>query len=187
MNEDEIKKEVRNKYGQIAKQGSSCCGPVKSCCGSAGIAERISENIGYTGEEIHAVPDGANLGLGCGNPLALASLKEGETVLDLGSGAGFDSFLASPRVGEGGRVIGVIHQRSEDHGAGCGQRTLRPPFMQRRRVTFVNVAFSNAGFVDGFQGQGDFDEFFAVGGIIQNIILLCLLYFGIIIHHIISL
>ena len=107
MNEDEIKKEVRNKYGQIAKQGSSCCGPVKSCCGSAGIAERISENIGYTGEEIHAVPDGANLGLGCGNPLALASLKEGETVLDLGSGAGFDSFLASPRVGEGGRVIGV--------------------------------------------------------------------------------
>jgi len=107
MNEDDIRKVVRNKYGQIAKQGTSCCGSVSSCCGSESTAERISGNIGYTGEEIHGVPDGANLGLGCGNPLALASLKEGETVLDLGSGAGFDCFLASPRVGDGGRIIGV--------------------------------------------------------------------------------
>ena len=107
MNEDDIRKVVRNKYGQIAKQGTSCCGSVSSCCGSESTAERISGNIGYTGEDMNAVPDGANLGLGCGNPLALASLKEGETVLDLGSGAGFDCFLASPRVGEPGRVIGV--------------------------------------------------------------------------------
>ena len=107
MNEDDIRKVVRDKYGKIAKQGTSCCGSVSSCCGSESTAERISGSIGYTGEEIHEVPDGANLGLGCGNPLALASLKDGETVLDLGSGAGFDSFLASPRVGAGGRVIGV--------------------------------------------------------------------------------
>jgi ubiquinone/menaquinone biosynthesis C-methylase UbiE len=71
------------------------------------LAQDISRNIGYTEEELKAVPEGANLGLGCGNPVALASLKEGETVLDLGSGAGFDCFLAASRVGGGGRVIGV--------------------------------------------------------------------------------
>ena len=71
------------------------------------MAQDISRNIGYTEEELKAVPEGANLGLGCGNPVALASLKEGETVLDLGSGAGFDCFLAASRVGGSGRVIGV--------------------------------------------------------------------------------
>lgn len=69
--------------------------------------ETFSRKIGYTEEDISSVPKGANLGLGCGNPVALASLKEGEVVLDLGSGAGFDCFLASKRVGESGRVIGV--------------------------------------------------------------------------------
>ena len=67
----------------------------------------MSKKIGYTEEDLKAAPEGANLGLGCGNPVALASLKEGETVLDLGSGAGFDCFLASSRVGHGGRIIGV--------------------------------------------------------------------------------
>lgn len=70
-------------------------------------AETLSKNIGYTDEDLKAVPEGANLGLGCGNPIALASLKKGEIVLDLGSGAGFDCFLASPRVGPTGKVIGV--------------------------------------------------------------------------------
>lgn len=102
----EIKKVVREGYGKIAKQGGSCCGPA-SACGPAGIQEEISRKIGYTDEELKAVPEGANLGLGCGNPLALASLREGETVLDLGSGAGFDCFLAANRVGDGGKVIGV--------------------------------------------------------------------------------
>jgi len=107
MGEKEIKKAVKEGYAKIAKQGSSCCGPVKSCCSSTDLAQNISKSIGYTENELNAVPEGANLGLGCGNPLALASLREGETVLDLGSGAGFDCFLAAKRVGETGRVIGV--------------------------------------------------------------------------------
>jgi arsenite methyltransferase len=107
MEKEEIGKAVRERYGNIAKQGGSCCGPAKSCCGSTDSAQSISKSIGYTEEELKAVPEGANLGLGCGNPIALASLKEGEVVLDLGSGAGFDCFLAARQVGSTGRVIGV--------------------------------------------------------------------------------
>ena len=107
MDKEEIRKVVRKGYAKIAKQDSSCCTPGKSCCGSTDLAQDISRNIGYTEEELQAVPKGANLGLGCGNPVALASLKEGETVLDLGSGAGFDCFLAASRVGGSGRVIGI--------------------------------------------------------------------------------
>jgi ubiquinone/menaquinone biosynthesis C-methylase UbiE len=107
MRKEEIKKVVRDGYAKIAKQDSPCCLPVNSCCGSTNLARNISKSIGYTEEELEAVPEGANLGLGCGNPVALASLREGETVLDLGSGAGFDCFLAADRVGKSGRVIGV--------------------------------------------------------------------------------
>lgn len=107
MSEKKIKQVVREGYAKIAKQDSSCCAPVSSCCGSTDLAQDISESIGYTEEELKAVPEGANLGLGCGNPVALASLTEGETVLDLGSGAGLDCFLAADKVGESGRVIGV--------------------------------------------------------------------------------
>ena len=102
-----IKTVVREGYAKIAKEESSCCVPAKSCCGSADAAQDISKKIGYTDEDLKGVPEGANLGLGCGNPVALATLKEGETVLDLGSGAGFDCFLAAKRVGEKGKVIGV--------------------------------------------------------------------------------
>jgi len=107
MRKEEIKKVVREGYAKIAKQDSSCCIPTNSCCGTTDLAQDISKSIGYTEEEIKAVPEDANLGLGCGNPVALASLKEGETVLDLGSGAGFDCFLAANKVGKDGRVIGV--------------------------------------------------------------------------------
>jgi arsenite methyltransferase len=110
MKETEIKKTVRENYGKIAKSNSSsCCSGNTSCCGSntAKIAKSIGKDIGYSEADIESVPEGANLGLGCGNPIALASLKKGETVLDLGSGGGFDCFLASGRVGESGRVIGV--------------------------------------------------------------------------------
>jgi SAM-dependent methyltransferase len=107
MKEKKIKKTVREGYARIAKGGSSCCTPVNSCCGNTGLAEAISRRIGYAEKELEQVPQGANLGLGCGNPVALASLKEGETVLDLGSGAGFDCFLAANKVGHKGKVIGV--------------------------------------------------------------------------------
>ena len=107
MKKEEIKKAVREGYARIAKQESSCCAPANSCCGSTDLAQNISKSIGYTEKELNTVPDGANLGLGCGNPVALASLKKGEIVLDLGSGAGLDSFLAANKVGKSGRVIGV--------------------------------------------------------------------------------
>jgi arsenite methyltransferase len=107
MEQGEIRKAVRDGYGKIAKNSGSCCLPGASCgCGETSM-EKISQGIGYSPEEIQAVPEGANLGLGCGNPVALASIKEGETVLDLGSGAGFDAFLAARAVGKSGRVIGV--------------------------------------------------------------------------------
>ncbi len=107
MKEEEIRKAVREGYAKIAKKEGSCCAPVNPCCNQPTQAEDISKKIGYSDEELSAVPEGANIGLGCGNPVALASLKEGETVLDLGSGAGFDSFLAANKVGHSGRVIGV--------------------------------------------------------------------------------
>jgi len=107
MRKEEIKKVVREGYARIAKQDSSCCAPTNSCCASTDLVQDITKRIGYTEEELKAVPEGANLGLGCGNPVALASLREGETVLDLGSGAGFDCFLAGNKVGKNGRVIGV--------------------------------------------------------------------------------
>lgn len=107
MKEEKIKKEVRKGYAKIAKEGSSCCLPVESCCGSNNMPESISKSIGYTEEELKGVAEGANLGLGCGNPVALASLKKGETVIDLGSGPGLDCFLAANRVGKTGKVIGV--------------------------------------------------------------------------------
>ncbi len=107
MKEEETRKAVREGYARIARQGSSCCARTSSCCGSTDLAQDIGRNIEYSEEELEAVPKGANLGLGCGNPVALASLREGETVLDLGSGAGFDCFLAASKVGKEGRVIGV--------------------------------------------------------------------------------
>jgi ubiquinone/menaquinone biosynthesis C-methylase UbiE len=106
MEKENIKKEVRKRYAKVAKNNGSCCAPNVSCC-SAPTDEQVSKLIGYSKEELDAVPEGANLGLGCGNPTALAMLKEGERVLDLGSGAGFDCFLASKKVGKSGKVIGV--------------------------------------------------------------------------------
>lgn len=106
MKDSSVRKYVRDRYAGIASKGGSCCAPKASCCaGSA--ADALSRKIGYSEEQVKAVPEGANLGLGCGNPIALASLGIGETVLDLGSGAGFDCFLAARAVGHEGRVIGV--------------------------------------------------------------------------------
>jgi len=107
MKDEKIKKAVREGYAEIARQGDGCCTAGSSSCQITGLADNISKEIGYSKEELTSVPKGANLGLGCGNPVALASLKEGEVVLDLGSGAGFDCFLAADKVGNNGRVIGV--------------------------------------------------------------------------------
>lgn len=104
---EDVREIVREKYGQIAQTRGSCCGPVSSCCGGGQTAEILSSEIGYSKDELRSVPDDANLGLGCGNPTALASLREGEVVLDLGSGGGMDCFLAAQQVGPGGKVIGV--------------------------------------------------------------------------------
>ena len=111
--DDERRAQVRDRYGAIATgdqlsvlpQGSSCCGEGagRSCCGDSSV----SLELGYTPEQLAGLPDGANLGLGCGNPTAIAGLTAGQTVLDLGSGAGIDCFLAAKRVGEHGSVVGV--------------------------------------------------------------------------------
>lgn len=100
---EKIKKIVREGYSKIAIDGCGC-GVVSTCCSASN--RNISRSIGYSEEEMNAVP-GANLGLGCGNPVALSEIKEGDVVLDLGSGAGFDTFLAAKKVGKTGKVIGV--------------------------------------------------------------------------------
>jgi len=104
---DELRTAVRDRYAAVARgQGTECgCGP--SCCGPAASSADTSRALGYSAEELAQAPEGSNLGLGCGNPQAIASLKPGETVLDLGSGGGFDCFLAARAVGAQGRVIGV--------------------------------------------------------------------------------
>jgi arsenite methyltransferase len=105
---EELRKAVREGYAKVATQENSCCAPAPSTCScTTSTSVDISKRIGYSQQEIDSVPEGANLGLGCGNPVALASLKTGETVLDLGSGGGFDCFLAANKVGKDGRVIGV--------------------------------------------------------------------------------
>jgi len=109
---DEIRQNVRQSYAQVAEasnQGNSC-GEGASCCGitdDAAINALVSTRFGYTEDDLENVPEGADMGLGCGNPRAIASIKPGETILDLGSGGGFDCFLAAAETGESGQVIGI--------------------------------------------------------------------------------
>ncbi|MFX0097378.1 MAG: arsenite methyltransferase [Candidatus Hodarchaeota archaeon] len=107
MDDEKIKKAVRESYAKIAKQSGSCCGSKGPSSRNPDLIKDASKKMGYSREELEAAPEGSNLGLGCGNPVAISSLKEGDTVLDLGSGAGFDCFLAASKVGENGKVIGV--------------------------------------------------------------------------------
>ena len=127
LRKEQVRESVRDTYAKVAmagvsvsgsSQSTSCCGPpnkslqtipTSSCgCGEPGFsAKQKSKTMGYSKEDMANVPEGANMGLGCGNPVALASLKPGETVVDLGSGGGFDCFLAAREVGKTGRVIGV--------------------------------------------------------------------------------
>ncbi len=106
---EELREQIRENYSQVALKGSGgcCCGP--GCCGSDVTfdVKVATKNLGYLEEDLQNMPDRANMGLGCGNPIAIASLQEGDTVLDLGSGGGFDCFLARRQVGDSGQVIGV--------------------------------------------------------------------------------
>ena len=115
----EVRDTVRSGYAKIASTGvwssvdassaesNSCCGG-GGCCGPTTLSpDQVAEAVGYAASDLEAIPDGANMGLSCGNPTALASLTPGEAMLDLGSGGGFDCFIAGPRVGASGRVIGV--------------------------------------------------------------------------------
>lgn len=106
---DSVRKLVRDGYANIAQETSSdCCSPGVSCCGSTPQdSDKLAKELGYSPEELRALPEGANMGLSCGNPAALAALKPGETVLDLGAGGGFDVFIAGRKVEAGGRAIGV--------------------------------------------------------------------------------
>jgi arsenite methyltransferase len=145
---EEIRELVRQRYAEIARDGSvnataGCCGPQPA---------QIAERIGYSAAETAAVPEGANLGLGCGAPLAAAALREGETVLDLGSGAGFDAFLAAREVGATGRVIGVdmtdemlAKARANALRAGVGNVEFRKGYIEALPVddASVDVVLSN--------------------------------------------
>jgi len=109
---DNVRKHVRKSYAEVAEASNDggCCGEASSCCGvsdDTAINTLISTRLGYSEDDLAKVPDGADMGLGCGNPRAIASLKAGEVVVDLGSGGGFDAFLASHEVGESGHVIGI--------------------------------------------------------------------------------
>lgn len=124
-----VLEKVREGYGAIAREGGSCCGPA-ACCGGGGgaSADTLAQLIGYSAGELAALPEGANLGLSCGNPNALAALKPGEVVLDLGSGAGFDVFIAGRKVGPTGRVLGVdmtpeMIARARRHAVGYREKT----------------------------------------------------------------
>jgi SAM-dependent methyltransferase len=124
---EDVRELVRERYGRIAAEAPAegCCGGGSSC-GSTG-----SRDIGYSEEEISQIPEGANLGLGCGNPQGIAGLSPGETVLDLGSGGGIDCFLAARHVGESGRVIGV---------------DMTPPMLARARANAAKSGVRNVEF-----------------------------------------
>jgi SAM-dependent methyltransferase len=108
VSDTDIKRTVRERYAEHAKASAPCCGPQESAgCACGEDAATLTESAGYTPEQLATLPEGADLGLGCGNPTGLAELSDGETVLDLGAGAGIDCFLAARAVGATGHVIGV--------------------------------------------------------------------------------
>lgn len=133
---DTIRNAVRDSYSEVAQasDNGSGCGVESSCCGvsdDAKINSLISTRLGYSEEDLAKVPEGADMGLGCGNPKAIAALQQGETVLDLGSGGGFDAFLAATEVGETGQVIGI---------------DMTPSMISKARSNAVNGKYNNVEF-----------------------------------------
>ncbi|GAH03871.1 unnamed protein product, partial [marine sediment metagenome] len=156
MKEENIKKAVRESYAKVVISNSCCCSaPVTNCCGQVDLAKEISSNIGYTKDDLGKAPESSNLGLGCGNPIALASLKKGEVVLDLGSGAGFDCFLAADKVGPEGKVIGV---------------DMTPEMINKARDNAQKNNFTNVEFM-----QGEIENLPVADGIIDIIISNCVI------------
>jgi arsenite methyltransferase len=154
MKDTEIKSYVKDRYGSIARSGGGGCGCSSKCCGSPS-PDLIARVIGYSDEELSAVPEGANLGLGCGNPTAIAALKPGEIVLDLGSGAGFDAFLASRQVGPNGKVIGI---------------DMTPDMLSRARTNALNAKITNVEF-----RQGEIEDLPVESGTVDTIISNCVI------------
>lgn len=151
---DDVRATVRERYGAIADGGPGCCGPAPSgCCAPDASGDpQLATTLGYTSDDLQAAPDGANLGLGCGNPTAIAALRPGQTVLDLGAGAGFDAFLSARAVGPSGRVIGVdmtpqmiARARANQHRAGLHNVEFRLGEIEHLPVAdaSVDVVISN--------------------------------------------
>lgn len=136
-NAEDVKSEVRSAYGNVAEADNKqqCCGNARSCCGvSAKPDSAYSQELGYSQEDFDSVPEGANMGLGCGNPQAIAALKAGESVLDLGAGGGFDAFLAAKKVGPNGKVYGV---------------DMTPEMLSKARLNAAKHGFTNVEFLLG--------------------------------------
>jgi len=131
---DDVRRQVRDSYAQVARASDEggACGTGSSCCGvSADINSLHSTRLGYSAAEVNSVPQGADMGLGCGNPRAIAALQSGDVVLDLGSGGGFDCFLAAREVGTAGRVIGV---------------DMTPPMISKARANAERDGYTNVEF-----------------------------------------
>jgi SAM-dependent methyltransferase len=131
MDANQKKEVIKKKYQEIAVLGGSCC-PGGGCCGDSSLAD-LSKSLGYSESDVQAVPD-ANMGLGCGNPTAFAELKPGDIVLDLGSGGGFDCFLAAQKVGNSGKVIGV---------------DMTPEMVEKAKANAQKYGYSNVEFRHG--------------------------------------
>ena len=158
LKNDEIRSAVRQQYGKVATSGSAGCGCSSSACCSNPNGVTITDSSlgsGYSDEDLTAAPEGSNMGLGCGNPQAIASLQAGETVLDLGSGGGFDCFLAARAVGKKGHVIGV---------------DLTPEMITKSRRNAEKSCFENVDF-----RQGELENLPVVDGIVDVIISNCVI------------
>lgn len=156
MNTNSVKKSVIESYGKLAKSTKGgLFSKLFACCDPSENANQVGKTIGYSEEELSSVPNGSNLGVGCGNPSALAEIKNGETVVDLGSGAGFDAFIVSRIVGENGKVIGI---------------DLSDEMLDLARENTAKGNYSNVDFI-----KGDIEKLPLDGNIAEHVISNCVI------------